>query len=180
MLRRGSGRAQLARRLAEDLLAGAVELAQAAEAGGEGDLGDGQVGVVEQPAGEMHPRRARQPVGRHAHVRDEESAQVPGRDTEPLTQVGLASEVECAVEDQAHRAADQLRRAPREGEGLRPPIRATAMARPVAGGLGGGRERERPHILGAWPRGAAGPAVDTCRDDRRDGCHTAGIPLPEA
>ena len=31
---------QLARRLAEDLLAGAVELAQAAEAGREGDLGD--------------------------------------------------------------------------------------------------------------------------------------------
>ena len=74
--------AQLARRLAEDLHAGPVELAQAAEAGGEGDLGNGQVGVVEQPAGEMHPRRARQPVGRHANVCDEESSQVPGRDAD--------------------------------------------------------------------------------------------------
>ena len=141
--------AQLARRLAEDLLARAVELAQAAEAGGESDLGDGQVGVVEQPAGEVHPRRARQPVGRHADVRVEESAQMPGRDTEPRAQVGLASLVEGAVEDEAHRAADQLRRAPGQGAGLRPAIRAAAMARSVTGGLGGRRERERPHVLGA-------------------------------
>ena len=84
-------RAQLARRLPEDLLAGPVELAQAAEAGREGDLGDGEVGVVEQAAGEMHPRRACQPVGGHADVRDEEAAQVPGRDTEPRAEVGLAS-----------------------------------------------------------------------------------------
>ena len=61
--------AQAARRLAEDVPARAVQLAQAAEAGRERDLGDGQVGVVEEPAGEVHPGRARQPVGRHAEVR---------------------------------------------------------------------------------------------------------------
>jgi hypothetical protein len=68
---------QCPRRLAKRLLAGAVELAKAAEAGGEGDLGDRQIGVVEQPARVVDPRRARKAVWRHAEVLDEEAAEVP-------------------------------------------------------------------------------------------------------
>ena len=44
------------RRLAKRRLAGAIELAKAPEAGGEGDLGDRQIGVVEQPARVVDPR----------------------------------------------------------------------------------------------------------------------------
>jgi hypothetical protein len=54
-------------------LARAVELAQASEAGGERDLRHGQVGVVEQPSREVHTRRAREPVGGHTEVIEEQS-----------------------------------------------------------------------------------------------------------
>jgi hypothetical protein len=43
------------RRRAEYLLHRSVELAETAEPRREGDIGDGQVGVVEQPAGEVRP-----------------------------------------------------------------------------------------------------------------------------
>ena len=55
---------------------------------------DGQVRVVEQPAGEMHPRRASQPVGVTPTRVTEEPAQVPGRDTAAARPVGLSSQVE--------------------------------------------------------------------------------------
>jgi hypothetical protein len=74
--------AQHARRLPEELPAGAVELAQAPEAGHEGDLCDREVGVVQQPTGEVHPRRPRQPVGRHPEVVGEEAPKVPWRNAE--------------------------------------------------------------------------------------------------
>jgi hypothetical protein len=170
--------AKLARRLAEDLAARPVELPQAAEARGVGDLDDREVGVVEQPTGEVRTGRARQPVGGHSRMRLEQAPQVPGRDTEPRAEVGLAPLIQGAVEDQAHCAADQLRRRP--AEGLRPAVRAAAMACPVTGGLGRGGERERPHVLGAGPRRAPGPAVDARGDDRREARHAPGIPSPRA
>ena len=89
-IRLAAAGAQLAGRLAEDVLAGTVELAQAAEAGRERDLGHGQVGVVEEPPREVDPGRARQPVRRHAQLLLEEPAQVTGRDTEARAEVGLA------------------------------------------------------------------------------------------
>jgi len=47
--------AQVGRRRAEHLAHGSVELAQAAESGGEGDVQDCEVGVVEQAPGEVRP-----------------------------------------------------------------------------------------------------------------------------
>ena len=128
---------QLAGRLAEDLLAGTVELAQAAEPGRERDLGHGQVGVVEEPTREVDPGRARQPVRRHAQLLLEEPAQVAGRDTEPRAEVGLARVIEGAVHDQAYGAADELRSRPGHGS--------------AASGTGGsacrpGTRRPRPRL----------------------------------
>src|SRR5262245_38340076 len=63
--------AQRSRRVSKDVLAGTVELAQAAEAGGKGDLRHRQIGVVEQSPREMHARRAGEPVGSDTEVNDE-------------------------------------------------------------------------------------------------------------
>jgi hypothetical protein len=154
------------------LLAGAVELAQAPEAHREGDLGDGEIGVVEQPAGEVRPCRARQPVGRHAQVGHEQATQMPRGHAEPVTELGLGGRVEGAVEDQSHGPAHQLRAGP--GHGLRRAVGPAAQAGPVARGLGGGGgQRERPDVV----RPRLGPTrrstVDTGRHDREDGGHRA-------
>src|SRR5262245_35935044 len=65
---------QGSRRVAEDVAARAVELSQAAEARGERDLGDAQVGVVEQAPRKMDAGRASEPVGGDAEMEREEAA----------------------------------------------------------------------------------------------------------
>jgi hypothetical protein len=69
----------------EHLLARPVELAQAPEPGREGDLGDGEVGVVQQPASEMGPCRAGQPIGRHPEMGGEQATEMPARHAQPGT-----------------------------------------------------------------------------------------------
>src|SRR5262249_56832383 len=90
--------AKRAGRLAEDVAAGSVELAQAAEAGRERDLGHAQIRVVEQPSREVDTGRAGEPVGRHAEMRAEQAAEVSRRDAEPRRELALAPPVESAVE----------------------------------------------------------------------------------
>ena len=128
-------RAKLARRLPEDLATRAVELAQAAEARGVGDLGDREIGVVEQPPREVRPGRARQPVGGDSHVRLEQASKVSGRDTKPGPEIGFAPVIQ-------HR---------RRGSGSPPgrPAPAPSSRRTAASGRGGsdgmrGSRRPRP------------------------------------
>ena len=138
----------------------------------------GQVGVVEQATCEVRPRRARQPVGRHAQMasmkrRRRCRAETPSRAPSSAS----VRNVEGAVEDQAHCAADELRR--RRGHGLRPAVGTTPVAGAEAGGLGGGGEREATDVLGVRPGRATRPAVDAGRDDRRERAHGADIPCEE-
>jgi hypothetical protein len=170
-IRKAPAGPQHARRHPEDVPAGAVQLADASEARCEGDLQNGEVGVVEQAAGEVSPRRPCQAVRRHPDVGPEEPAQVAGGHTQAHAELRLRSPVERAVEDEPHRPADELRTVPRQG--LRRPVRPAAEARPIAGGLGGGGERELRHVLGPRAGRASRPAVDTGRDDRREGFHAA-------
>lgn len=155
-------------------MAGAVELAQAPEAGRESDLGHAQFGVVEQAAGEVRACRTRQPIRCHAEMRAEETAQVPRRDAEAAAEVRLASSVERAVKDQLHRATDQLGTSPNRE--LRRPIGPTAQAGPITGNLGGGGKWEPPHVLRARSRRAPGSAVDARRHDTGDRLHGSDIP----
>jgi hypothetical protein len=60
----------------------------------------------------MRACRSRHTVGRDAQINGEEAAKVPRGDAEPRTELDLASPIERAVEDQPHRAADELRRVP--------------------------------------------------------------------
>jgi hypothetical protein len=166
------------RRHPKDVAARAIELADAPEARREGHLDNGEVGVVEQAAGEVRPGRARQAVRRHVHVGCEEPAQVPRRHVQARAELGLRATVESAVEDEPHRPADQLRAVP--GEGLWRPVRPAAKAGPIAGRLGGGREGELGHVLRPRAGRATRPAVDTCRNDRGERFHAVRYTAPES
>jgi hypothetical protein len=75
--------AQRPGRLSEDVAAGAVELPEAAVTSRKGDLGDGEIRVVEQAARKMRPRRTRESVGRYPEVGGEEASQVSFGHTQP-------------------------------------------------------------------------------------------------
>ena len=124
--------AQLGGRGAEDLLAGPVELAQAAEPARPGDVGDREIGVVEEPPGEVRAVAASQTVGRGADVLGEQPPQVTGRDAEPPGEVVLGAAVERALADQVHRPAHQLGAGHRRGGAA---IRPAAQACPEPGRL---------------------------------------------
>jgi len=100
--------AQFCGRGPEHLAHLAVELAQAPEPGGERHLRDRQVGVVQEPASEVGTTGSGQLVGSHAEVVVEQPAQVPRRDRETRSEAGLRALVQCAVNDQLHRATHQL------------------------------------------------------------------------
>jgi hypothetical protein len=68
--------AECPRRLSKHFAAGAVELTHTAKARREGDLGNGQIGVVEEATGEVDPSAACKPVRRHPEVRREEAAKM--------------------------------------------------------------------------------------------------------
>jgi hypothetical protein len=69
--------AELGRRRAEHLPHGPVELPQTPEPGGEGDVEDREVGVVQEATGEVRPPGPSQLVGACPQVLEEQSAQVP-------------------------------------------------------------------------------------------------------
>jgi hypothetical protein len=69
--------AQVGRRRAEHLPHGPVELAQAAEPGGESDVQDGEVGVVEEPPGEVRAPGPGQLTRAHPQVRQKQPAKMP-------------------------------------------------------------------------------------------------------
>ncbi len=89
-----------------------MQLAHAAETGGEGDVGNRQVRVVQQAPGEMGPAGSGQAVGGDAELGDEETPQMAAGYAEPGGQLILGVTVEGAVGDQLHRPADQLGPAP--------------------------------------------------------------------
>jgi hypothetical protein len=161
--------AELERRGVKGLPARSVELPHAPEPRRERDLQHGEVGVVEQTAGEVRARRAREAVGSESEVRREEPSQMPRRHAQPGSQLLLARPVEGTVEDQPNGTAHELRPGPRER--LRPAVGTALEARAVAGRLGRGRELERLDVLLERSAPAARPAVDPRRADRGEGLH---------
>ena len=69
--------AQVGRRRAEHVLHGPVELAQAAEPGGESDVHHGEVGVVEEPPGEVRAPGPGQLIRAHPQMPEEQPAKMP-------------------------------------------------------------------------------------------------------
>ena len=103
---------QLRRRGPEDVLAGPLQLAHAAEPGREGHLHGRQVGVVEQTAGEVGPPRPGQAVRGHTELGEEQTPEMAAGNAEPRRQLALGVAVEGAIGDQLHGPAHQLRTGP--------------------------------------------------------------------
>jgi hypothetical protein len=82
--------------------------AGAAEAGRKRDLGDRQVGVVQEAPGEVDAPRTGELVRGRAQMRDEEAAQVAGRYAEPIAELDLVLAVQRAGEDELHGAAHEF------------------------------------------------------------------------
>jgi len=126
--------AQVARRRPEYLKTGAIELADAAEPGRGADLGDGQVGVVEQAASEVRPAGARELVGGDTEMLVEQPPQMPRGDAQPRAELVLGVAVESPVDHEPHGAADELGVGPAEGRVAA--VGTASQAGPKSRGLG--------------------------------------------
>ncbi len=167
--RRACGAAQLGRLEPHLLGEHGVEAAQALEAAGERDLGDGQVGVGQQLLGLQQPLR-RQVVDRADPVRlGEDAPQVALGDAQPAGEIGHAH-----GSADAHGMIDHARRVLREHvrrihqAQARRELRTAAQARPEAGLFGRGGVGIEAAVL--TPR-RAHPAHRTAVDARRRDAH---------
>ena len=131
---------KLARRGAEDLPDGSVELSQAPEPRCERDIRHGEVGVIEEPASEMGTARARQLRRSHADLILEETPQVARRETEPGGDRILAGHLDIAAHHEPDAPAHQLGGGGRGRRRLA--VGAAAQTRTVSGGLGRGGKVE--------------------------------------
>ena len=144
---------------------GVVELADAAEAGGEGDVGEGEVGGLHQGAGGLGPLGPGQGLGPGAHLGDEEALELAGAVAEAGGQAGHPLAVHHPVGDEPHGPGHHIGPGVplrRSGRGIGP----APLARAEAGALGRGRGGEEADV-GALRRHrrTAGPAVDPGRGD---------------
>jgi hypothetical protein len=161
---------ELVRRGAEQVTARSIQLPHASEARREGDLGDREVGIIQQPPGEVGSARPGDLIGRHPQVLLEQTAQVPPRDEQPRPQVVLALAVESAIQDEPHGPADQFGADP-DDRGLHA-IGAATQAGSKPGRLRRGRQQVAPDVLGRrGSRPAPGPTVDPGGKDGGDVGH---------
>jgi hypothetical protein len=137
---------KLAGRGPEHLAHGAIELAEAPKPGRERNIGDGQLGIVQEPAGEVGTTGPSQLIGSHAEVVVEQAPKMPRRDPEPCPEVRLCPFVEHSVDDELHRAAHQLGSV--LGDGAGDSVGAAAQTGAETCGLGRSRQLERTDVLG--------------------------------
>ena len=133
--RAGAAGPQGGRRAVEDPPHRRVHRPHAAEAGGEGDLGDGEVRLVQQAPGEVGPPRDGHLRGRRPDVGHEQAAKVPRRHAAGVRQLRFAGPVESAGTDLVEQRPRRPRAHPR-----RP---AASVARGGTAGKAGSR-RPRP------------------------------------
>ncbi len=99
---------QLSRRARVHLAHGVVELAQAGEAGREGDVGERQVGGLDQQPRSLRALRARQRERPRAELDLEQAAQLTRTIRQALRQSVDAVTVDDAVGDETHRAPGRV------------------------------------------------------------------------
>ena len=169
--------AQLGRGEGEDLAERVVELADAAEAGGEGHVGDRQVGRLDQQPGGLRPLGAGQGQRPRPHLGHQQPVELALAVAESGRQAGHALAVDRAVGDEPHGPGHHVGpRVPlrRAGAGVGP----AAHAGPEPGLLGRGGARVEADVGRLRRhRRAAGAAVDPGRGDGGDEpAVEAGVP----
>jgi hypothetical protein len=164
--------AQITRRRMKNVSHRAVEVPHTAEARRERDLGDGEVGVVQETSCEMGASRVCQLRRGDTHVVAEQPAEVTRRHVQPPPEGGFITVVERAGDDQLHRAADKLRCV--RGDVADHSVRPASQTRPVAGRFGRGRQLEGGHVLGAGSCATSRAAVDPRCPHRRVRRHCSG------
>ena len=153
-------RAELGRRRGVHLAHRVVELADAGEAGSEGDVGEGQVAGLDQGARGLCAAGAGQRQRAGAVLLGDHAVELAGRVAEALGQPVDAVTLDHAVGHQSHRPRGHVGRdVPLRGAGGR--VGQAAAAGAVAGPLGR-RGRAEEGDVGALrgDRRARGPAVD--------------------
>ena len=124
-------RPQPARRVGERLADGVVALAHAGEAGGEGHVGDREMGRLEQHARRLAALRPRQGQRTGPHFGGDEAVQLAGAVAQTAGQALDPLPVDDAVADQAHGPADDIGPGVplgRAGRGVGPAAQAGAEA----------------------------------------------------
>ena len=154
---------QRARRAAEQPLKRLVEAPDAAEAGGERDLGHRQARLVDELLGEQHAPRLRHRDRRGAEMLLEQAAQLPLADAQPRGQRVDARlvAVERAFRDQREAARHRVGGAA-PGAEVRRRLGPAAQAGPEPRLLRRRRRREEPAILELRRAAPDRPAGNRC------------------
>ena len=133
-------RRRLSRGGREDLADGVVELPDAREAGGERDLGDRQIGGLDEQPGVVGAPRAGERERTGPDLGREQTVQVALRVAEAPREAGDTVPVHNAVSDEPHRPRDEIRPdvpLRRAGHGVGP----APLARAETGALRGRSRR---------------------------------------
>ena len=175
--RRSDPAAQLGRGEREDLADGVVALADAAEAGGEGDVGHREVGRLDQQPGRLRPLGAGQGQRPRSHLGHQQPVELALAVAEAGRQPAHPVAVDGAVGDQPHGPGHHVGSGVplgRAGAGVGP----AAHAGPEPGLLGGGGTRVEADVGRLRGRGrAARAAVDPGGGDGGDEpAVEAGVP----
>ena len=162
------GGTQLGRRDRVDLADRVVELADRAEPGRERDLGQPEVGRLDQRSSGLRPLGPRQCQGTGADLGHEHPVEVPRRVTEPVGEPVDAVAIDHSVADEPHRTTHHVGAdipLGGAGSGVGTAAAAGAISEAVSGR--GGRI-ERDVLPARSDRRARRPAVDAGRRHRRD------------
>ena len=104
----GPAGTELCRGAVEDLADRVVELADRVEAGGEGDLGEGEVGRFDEGSGGASPSGPGEGEGAGPDLGVEESMEVAGAHVEIGGKSGDAESVDRSVVDRSNRSGDEV------------------------------------------------------------------------
>ncbi len=159
---------QRRRRRGEHVANGVVELAHAAEAGGEGDVRERHGGRLDEQTGRLRALHPGERERTGTEFVGEEPVQVTFAVAEPTGESGNTVALDGTVGDEAHRPADEVLTGVPLGRSRRG-IGPTSLAGPEPSLLGRGRRRQELDVgaLGG-DRRTARTAVDAGRPHGRD------------
>jgi hypothetical protein len=142
-----------------------IETAHTAKSGSKGDLGEWQVGLIDQALGGLDAAGRGDSARAGADVTDEQPAKMAGPDAQPIGQPRYRTAVEESFLDEPH-PANHCRLAAEPGRAAGCGLRPTAQAGPKSSLLGFRCGTKEPDVLGQrWAHRTDRPAIDLCGAD---------------